>query len=282
MTESGSAPDSFPGGTALTMLDVYDWIAPDGLRGGSAHVHLASTEGYVVLAGRGRLQTLGARGYAEADLRPGDCLWFTPGIIHRLVNEGGLRLLVIMANAGLPEAGDAVLTFPPEILADPAAYARAAVLPADGTPEASSLADGALADGALADGALADGALADGALADGALADGARRRRDLAIEGYLTLRDRAAGQGPAALEGFFAAAVRLVAARVPQWRDRWQAGALGAAVLTGSHLDQIADGDAAHLAAGVLRQIARPSGPRGYGMCGLLTRYDPGTAVARC
>jgi mannose-6-phosphate isomerase-like protein (cupin superfamily) len=267
MTESGSAPDSFPGGTALTMLDVYDWIAPDGLRGGSAHVHLASTEGYVVLAGRGRLQTLGARGYAEAELRPGDCLWFTPGIIHRLVNEGGLRLLVIMANAGLPEAGDAVLTFPPEILADPAAYARAAVLPADGTPEASS---------------LADGALADGALADGALADGARRRRDLAIEGYLTLRDRAAEQGPAALEGFFAAAVRLAAARVPQWRDRWQAGALGAAVLTGSHLDQIADGDAAHLAAGVLRQIARPSGPRGYGMCGLLTRYDPGTAVARC
>jgi mannose-6-phosphate isomerase-like protein (cupin superfamily) len=233
--------ESFPGGTALTMLDVYDWMAPDGLRGGSAHVHLASTEGYVVLAGRGRLQTLGARGYAESELRPGDCLWFTPGIIHRLVNEGGLRLLVIMQNAGLPEAGDAVLTFPPQILADPATYDRAA------------------------------------ALADGALEDGARRRRDLSIEGYVDLRD----QGPAALEGFFAAAVRLAGARVPQWRERWQAGALGAAVLTGRHLDQIADGDAAHLAAGVLRRIARPSGPRRYGMCGLLTRYDPGTAAAR-
>jgi len=243
MTES----DSFPGGTALTVLDVYDWMAPDGLRGGSAHVHLASAEGYVVLAGRGRLQALGARGYAESELRPGDCVWFTPGIIHRLVHEGGLRLLVIMQNAGLPEAGDAVLTFPPQILADPAAYARAAALPADGTPRAS------------------------------ALEDAARRRRDLSIEGYVALRD----QGPAALEGFFAAAVRLAAARVPQWRERWQAGALGAAVLTGRHLDQIAGGDAAHLAAGVLRQIARPSGPRDYGMCGLLTRYDPGTAVAR-
>jgi mannose-6-phosphate isomerase-like protein (cupin superfamily) len=93
---------SFPGATAVTMLEVYDWIAPDGLRGGSAHVHLASTEGYVVLAGHGRLQTLGARGYTESELHPGDCLWFTPGIIHRLVNEGGLRLLVVMSNAGLP------------------------------------------------------------------------------------------------------------------------------------------------------------------------------------
>ena len=235
---------SFPGATAVTMLEVYDWIAPDGLRGGSAHVHLASTEGYVVLAGHGRLQTLGARGYAESELHPGDCLWFTPGIIHRLVNQGGLRMLVIMANAGLPEAGDAVLTFPPEILADPAAYARAATLPANG-----------------------------------ALEDGARRRRDLAIEGYLALRDQFAERGPAALEGFFAAAVRLVAGRVPQWRQRWQAGAFAASAATGRQLDQLADGDAGYLAAGVLRQIARPAGPAGYGMCGLLTRYDPATSV---
>ena len=232
---------AFPGATALTRLDVYDWVAPDGLRGGSAHVHLASAEAYVVLAGRGRLQTLGARGYAEAGLRPGDCLWFTPGVIHRLVNDGGLRLLVIMANAGLPEAGDAVLTFPPEILADPAAYARAAALPEGG-----------------------------------AAADAARRRRDLAIEGYLALREA----GPEGIAEFFAAAVRLVAGRVPQWRERWQAGALGAAALTGRHLDRIAAGDAAHLGAGVLRQ-SRPGGhgPRRYGMCGLLTGYDPATAV---
>ncbi|HEY6311494.1 MAG TPA: cupin domain-containing protein [Streptosporangiaceae bacterium] len=239
-----AAAQSFPGATALTVLDVYDWVAPDGLRGGSAHVHLASTEAYVVLAGRGRLQTLNTKGYAEAELRPGDCLWFTPGIIHRLVNQGGLRLLVVMQNAGLPEAGDAVLTFPPEILADPAAYARAAVLPASDP------------------------------------ADAARRRRDLAIEGYLALRDLAAEEGPAALEGFFAAAVRLVAGRVPQWRERWQSGAFGAAALTGRHLDQIADGDAAHLAGGVLRQITKPTAPRRYGMCGLLTGYDPAAAAS--
>jgi mannose-6-phosphate isomerase-like protein (cupin superfamily) len=242
---------TFPGATSLTVLDVYDWIAPDGLRGGSAHVHLASAEGYVVLAGAGRLQTLGARGYAESGLGPGDCLWFTPGIIHRLVNDGGLRLLVVMANAGLPEAGDAVLTFPPEILADPAAYARRAALPPDG-------------------------AAGDGAAGDGALADAARRRRDLAIEGFLALRDA----GPDALAGFFTAAVRLVAGRVPQWRERWQAGALGTATATGGQLDQLADGDAGYLAGGVVRRIARPSAPRRYGMCGLLTGYDPAAAVS--
>ena len=124
-----AATAAFPGATAITVLDVYDWVAPDGLPGGSAHVHLASTEGYVVASGAGRLQTLGERGYAETPLRPGDCLWFTPGTIHRLVNEGDLRLFVVMQNAGLPEHGDAVLTFPPEILADSGAYARAATLP---------------------------------------------------------------------------------------------------------------------------------------------------------
>ena len=224
----------FPGGTALTVLDVYDWVAPDGLPGGSAHVHLASTEGYVVLTGRGRLQTLGARGYAETELHPGDCLWFTPGIIHRLVNDGGLRLLVIMANAGLPEAGDAVLTFPPEILADPAAYARTAALPASDTAWA------------------------------------ARRRRDLAIEGYLALRTA----GPAGLDEFYAAAVRLVGGRVPEWRERWRTGALGAAEKTGGQLDQIAVGDEGYLAGGVVRRAGRPTGPRRYGMCGRLTPYE--------
>jgi mannose-6-phosphate isomerase-like protein (cupin superfamily) len=138
----------FPGATRLTLLEVYVWETPDGLRG--AHVHLASTEGYYVLSGAGRLQTLSGDGYSEQPLRPGDCLWFTPGTIHRLVNDSGdLRILVVMQNAGLPEHGDAVLTFPPEILADADAYAAAAH--ADSAPTA-------------------------------------RRRRDLSLEGYLRLR----------------------------------------------------------------------------------------------
>ena len=166
MADTRSPGTAFPGATGVTVLDVYDWVAPDGLRGGSAHVHLASTEGYVVLSGAGRLQTLGAQGYAETPLRPGDCLWFTPGTIHRLVNDGDLRLLVVMQNAGLPEHGDAVLTFPPGILADPAAYARAASLAGDRA-------------------------------AGGALAEAARRRASLAIEGYGVLREQVAENGPA-------------------------------------------------------------------------------------
>ena len=51
-------------------------------------------------------------------------MWFEPGTIHRLVNGGGLELVVLMQNSGLPEAGDAVFTFPPAILDDPDAYAR--------------------------------------------------------------------------------------------------------------------------------------------------------------
>src|SRR5262249_21319795 len=158
-----SAAAAFPGATGVTVLDVYDWPAPDGLQGGSAHVHLASTEGYVVLAGEGRLQTLGARGYAETPLRPGECLWFTPGTIHRLVNDGGLRLLIVMQNAGLPEHGAAVLPFPPDVLADPAAYARAASLTSGDSPAA-----------------------------DEDIAAAARRRASLAVEGYLALRARVA------------------------------------------------------------------------------------------
>jgi len=77
------------------------------------------------------LETLSGRGYAEHALAEGTLLWFTPGTVHRLVNTGGdLDILVIMQNAGLPEAGDAVLTFPPEVLGDAAAYANAAALPA--------------------------------------------------------------------------------------------------------------------------------------------------------
>jgi mannose-6-phosphate isomerase-like protein (cupin superfamily) len=234
---------AFPGSTGLTVLDVYDWVAPDGLRGGSAHVHLASTEGYVVLSGAGRLQTLGARGYAETPLRPGDCLWFTPGTIHRLVNDGELRLAVVMQNAGLPEHGDAVLTFPPGVLADPDAYARAA------------------------------------SLAGEQPAQEARRRRDLAIEGYLALRDEVADEGPEALRPFYATALRLASGHAEDWRDRWQSGAMATAALTGAHLDEIGAGLVGHLSAASLWRIERPTDPRSYGMCGRLTTYPAEHAV---
>ena len=258
-----SAAAAFPGATAVTVLDVYDWVAPDGLPGGSAHVHLASTEGYVVASGVGRLQTLGERGYAETPLRPGDCLWFTPGTIHRLVNEGDLRLFVVMQNAGLPEHGDAVLTFPPEILADPAAYARAASLDA----------------GPGSGGAAGHDAGGSADRGEGRLAAAARRRASLAVEGYLGLRQRVAESGPGALDDFYAAALRLAGQRADDWRDRWRAGALATAELTGEHLDEIGAGVAGHLDAASLWRIERPAGERSYGMCGRLTTYPASNAA---
>jgi mannose-6-phosphate isomerase-like protein (cupin superfamily) len=245
-----SAAAAFPGATGVTVLDVYDWPAPDGLPGGSAHVHLASTEGYVVLSGAGRLQTLGERGYAETHLRPGDCLWFTPGTIHRLVNDGGLRLLIVMQNAGLPEHGDAVLTFPPHVLADPAAYASAA-----------SLTSG------------------PGEDADDAIAAAARRRAGLAVEGYLALRDQVADRGPAALGDFYATALRLTGDLAADWRDRWRTGALATAELTGEHLAEIGAQVTGHLGSAGLWRIEPSDAARAYGMCGRLTTYPAARAA---
>jgi hypothetical protein len=152
-----------------------------------------------------------------------------------------------MQNAGLPEHGDAVLTFPPEILADPAAYARAASL--------------------------------DGSGDGGDLAEAARRRASLAIEGYLALREQVADNGPAALGDFYAAALRLTAGHIEDWRARWLAGALTTAELTGTHLDEIAARVTGHLESAGLWRIERPAGERGYGMCGRLTTYPASLAT---
>lgn len=261
---------AFPGATGLTVLDVYDWVAPDGLRGGSAHVHLASTEGYLVLSGDGQLQTLSERGYAATPLRPGDCVWFTPGTIHRLINDGGLKLAIVMQNAGLPEHGDAILTFPPGILADPDAYARAASL------------DAALPSdirGGIDPEAASPGPDPGSGPAE-SVADRARRRAALAVEGYLALRDEVADRGPAALEDFYAAALRLTAGQVPDWRERWRAGARATADLTGEHLDEIAAEVPGHLTHSSLWRIEPPPADnRLYGMCGRLTTYPPTRAA---
>ena len=71
------------------------------------------------------------QGFEETPLEPGAFVWFTPGTIHRLVNDGDLEILVLMANAGLPEAGDMVITFEPDVVADAERYAEAATLPDD-------------------------------------------------------------------------------------------------------------------------------------------------------
>jgi mannose-6-phosphate isomerase-like protein (cupin superfamily) len=243
---AGTGPDLarlFPGGTAVSLLAVYDWSGPDGVAGGSAHVHLACTEGYVVVGGRGRLQTLSADGYAETSLTPLTVAWFSPGVIHRLINDGGLQILVVMQNGGLPEAGDSVLTFPPAQLADPRAYRAAASLP---------------------------GSAAAGPGDPVSAATAARARKDLAVAGFIQLRERVAADGQRALDDFYAAA--LVRGQLPAWREAWEAGPFAATVKTGNQISLLASGNHDHLREGRLTVLG-PRADRGYGMCGRLAAY---------
>lgn len=230
---------TFPGATSLSHLDVYQDAAPDGICGGSPHVHLVSTEAYVVISGEGALQTIDASGFRETPLTAGEVVWFTPGTIHRAVNHGDLRVVVLMSNAGLPEAGDAVMTFPADVLADADAYGEAASLGApDGRPERAA------------------------------------RRRDLAVAGFAALRDAVlAGDGDA-LPRFHAAAAALVRSRAEHWGDLIRERPLAQAQASLEHADAILRGDIAHLGEARVQRAAPADGERRFGMCGRLRTYD--------
>ncbi|NEA67257.1 cupin [Streptomyces sp. SID12488] len=233
----GTAFVGLPGGVAVSHLSVYDWPAVDGVCGGTPHMHLTCSEAYVVTGGRGAVQTLTTSGYEVTPLAPGTVAWFTPGTIHRLVNEDELRITVLMQNGGLPEAGDAVLTLPPRYLTDPETYAAATVVPADAPVAEQERV--------------------------------ARARRDLALEGYRALRD---AEGPEALAVFHKAAAALVRPRLADWRERWRRGAEAAAKATGGQLDRLERGDTSHLAEAVVR-AEQPSAHGKFGMCGRLDVY---------
>lgn len=228
-----------PGGIGLSGLRVYPWDTDDGLHGGSPHVHLTCTECYLVVGGSGELHTLTVEGLRKTPLHPGDAVWFTPGTIHRAVNTGDLRVQVVMQNDGLPEAGDAVMTFPSVHLASPEAYAAAA--------------------------GLGDGPSTE-------REERARRRRDLAIEGFARLVDG----GESALVEFYSSAVALVADSMGEWEKAWREKALAAAQRTGDQIESIRRGDGAHLRDAQVARLAAPAEDT-LGMCGFLAPYRRAT-----
>jgi mannose-6-phosphate isomerase-like protein (cupin superfamily) len=228
--------DPLPGAVGVSKLSVYDTATPDGLHGGTPHIHLCCTEAYVVTGGAGRVQTLsGEDGFAEYDLGPGAVLWFTPGTIHRLVNHGGLEIAVIMGNSGLPEAGDAVLTFPLDVVRDPDRYAEAVALPNGGAP--------------------------------GTDLTTAYRRRDLAVEGFHEIRENGT------LDEFYAAAVKLKQPLLDGWRERWEQGARRAAEQTGEQITALINNDPTHLRRSRVNVKPGPDERGRLGMCGLLDTY---------
>ncbi|MCG8589293.1 MAG: cupin domain-containing protein [Proteobacteria bacterium] len=233
----------FPGAVGASHLRVYESEAPDGLCGGTPHVHSVCTEAYFVVAGRGSVQTIDAQGYRETPLEPGAFVWFTPGTIHRLINgDGALEILVLMQNAGLPEAGDMIISFAPEVLDDPDAYARAHALP---EAETTTRGDG----------------------------HAARTRRDAGVAGFLPLRDAVLRGDRRPLERFYAQAARLLAPRAADWKRLYEAGPLAEVQETGRQIAAVARGDSTHLAEASLQRLAPPPAERRMGCCGTLGVY---------
>lgn len=235
----GAYPD-FPGAVGLSRLSAYPWPTADDEHGGSPHTHLACSECYVVVEGRGRLETLSHQGHRVSRLRPGDVVWFTPGTIHRAINDGDLRVIIVMQNGGLPEAGDAVMTFPAEYLTPDRYPVAASVLDAQGVPDPLL----------------------------------ARARRDLALQGFFALKRKWQAGNSAALDDFHEAAAALVRPRMDAWEKTVREGAAAAAATTLRQIEAMRSGDWKHLRAAEVSRIAEPS-ESSLGMCGFLHAYDP-------
>ncbi|MER6678736.1 hypothetical protein [Streptomyces sp. NPDC000983] len=185
----------FPDAAGLSGLDVYPWPTEDGKHGGSPHMHLTCAECYVVVSGRGRLETLGGQGHQTLPLHP----------------------------------------------------------------EAVSLLD------------------ASGAPSD----ERARARRDLAMEGFNTLKQQWYDGDRAALADFYRAATELVGPRLEQWRKTVTEGPLAAAEASLCQIGALETGDFGHLGTSGVRRIEKPR-MQSLGMCGLLHAYYPiRRAVAR-
>lgn len=173
-------------------------------------------------------------------MHEGVVVWFTPGTVHRAVNIDGLRIVVLMSNAGLPEAGDAVMTFPADVLDDLDRYQSVATLSLEGNLE---------------------------------LADAAQRRRDAAVAGFMALRTAVESDGPLALEALYRAGARIVQQRAGAWSDIIEARPAEQARRSLAMAAAIAAGDPTHLLESRTAPAAASPGERAYGMCGRLRTY---------
>lgn len=237
---------ALPGGTSVSHVTVYDTVGPDGLAGGSPHLHTVCTEAYLVIAGEGMVQTLSGEGYTETPLVHGTIAWFSPGTVHRLVNlDGRLELYVLMSNAGLPEAGDMVLAFEPDLLADADAYTAAASLPGSGM--------------------TTDGS-----------PDAAMTRRDLAVHGFGHWTAQVEALGPQqGLAALYASAAAIAAGRAEAWSDIVAGDPTVDLDASRAQVDALIDPArsphaAAHLARSAIRSHSLLPATRRMGCCGTL------------
>jgi hypothetical protein len=146
----------------------------------------------------------------------------------------------MMQNAGLPEAGDMVITFAPDVLADSERYTAAAALPpGEQTTHGSGSA--------------------------------ARARRDAAVTAFGALRSG----GTTALAEFHRAAAQIVRPHLDRFASVWTDGPARASAATGEQLVALAAGDASHLADASVHRLPPPADERRMGCCGTLGTYIP-------
>jgi mannose-6-phosphate isomerase-like protein (cupin superfamily) len=227
-----------PAGIGLTHIKVYDTPGPDGVISGGAHIHLVCSEIYYALQGTGQIELLSMDGPETIDLIPGKAVFFRPGTFHRVLNPNkNLEVLAIMQNGGLPERGDFVMSFPPEILNNPTTYAqslRAATLP------------------------------------------DALRRRDLSLKGYLDLKaafGRAMDEGREALRAFYRSAQRLIAPKVDGFEWVLKVGAQAEVKTSLDACDFVKAGRIDYLENSAHAAIYPLDMPAHNGMCGQLHSY---------
>lgn len=124
-------PQGLIGGLGMTEVHVYaQRPAPDGKFSGCPHVHAVTDEAYFVLRGSGSVefhdQTHGLR---TLELTQGMYVHFPPMVMHRLISDGDLIVLGIMANAGLAESGDARIYFGSDVDDHPERFEELQTLP---------------------------------------------------------------------------------------------------------------------------------------------------------
>ena len=205
-------------------------------------MHFLCTEMYFVTRGNGAVEMIDGKGFSRVELATHSALIFSPGTIHRLINPNrDMELLVIMQNSGLPERGDNVVCFRPEIMASQEEYQNGM--------KVSSFAE-------------------------------AYARRDKGVEGFLELKAAFAEGlevGRGALERFYHHANLRTASLRPEWQGIIKQGSLAEANTSLAHLQQLNDNQLDFLDAAQQFSI-HPSDYNTPGFCGALNRYfDPAT-----
>lgn len=239
-TEVIPAKGVLPGGILVSRVRIYDTVSPDGQRGGTPHIHLASDEMYYCLSGQGAVEIIDWEGFKRYSIAPGEVMSFTPGTIHRAINlRRDLTILVIMQNKGLPEQGDVAICFPRTTLSSRATYEKRMSVFTD---------------------------------------EDAFRRRDLGVEGFLDLKstfERSLKAGRELLDRFYRRALENTRKQLADWRQVIETGPAVEVQRSRDIITTLESGSIVSLRRGRGKAVCSNS-RTSFGYCGYVESYHPG------